>query len=189
MANEVNRKEVSEAKQTRAYAGYYGMWIGMCWIASFGFNMMGLSQPMAGNFGLLLGLCSPFIGVRLLRGFRDVIAPLPLRRAWRMAWMMYLGAALLCTAAQYIYFAYLDDGALVRAYSEILQQPEMQDLMQQMLPVQDLNVTMEEALATFSATQPSQLAIQFLFWNSLLATFFAFPTALFSFSRPKGSEK
>ena len=176
---------VSEAQQTRAYAAYYGLWVGIAWSASFGLTMLGLKEPLAGNVGLIIGLCSIFLAVWLLRGFRETIAPLTLRRAWSMAWMMFLCAALLCTAAQYIYFAYLDDGLLVRTYGELLQQPEMQDMMGKMLPGQDVTAMMDDALTTFAATPPSQLALQFLFWNVLIATFMAFPTALFSFSRPK----
>lgn len=179
------KTQVTESQQTRAYAAYYGLWVGLCWVASFALTMWGLKAPFAGNFGLLVGLCSIPLAVWLLRGFRETIAPLSLRRAWYMAWMMFIGAALLCTAAQYIYFAYLDDGLLVRSYSEMLQQPEMHDMIARMLPGKDVDSTINEALTMFSATPPAQLAIQFLFWNVLLATFVAFPTALFSFSRTK----
>lgn len=185
MANDDKKRDITESQQTRAYAAYYGLWVGVMWVASFALTMWGLRTPMAGSFGLLIGLCSVPLAVWLLRGFREVIAPLPLGRAWRMAWLMFLGAALLCTAAQYIYFAYLDNGLLMRTYSEMLQQPEMQDILAKMMPGQDMTASMEEALSVFAATPPSQLAIQFLFWNVIIATFCAFPTALFSFSRPK----
>lgn len=184
-----NTSNVTSAQQTRAYAGYYGLWVGACWIASFGLNIAGLQSPLLGNLGLLVGLASVFLGVKLLRGFREHVAPLPLRRAWYLSWMMYLAAALLCTAAQYIYFAYLDGGMVTRAYTDLLQQPEVQDLLRQMLPGQDAHALATEAINTFMATPPSQLAIQFLMWNILLATLVAFPTALFSFSRPKSPQQ
>ena len=180
------KDQVSEARQTRAYAAYYGLWVGLCWVGSFALAMIGvtgLTTPLTGNLSLLLGVCSVPLGVWLLRGFREQIAPLPLRRAWYMAWMMFLGAALLCTAAQYIYFAYIDGGRLVRAYSEMIAMPEMQEMLAQMMPGQDVQALFDEALTTFAATPPSHIALQFLFWNVLLATFFAFPTALFSFKR------
>mgnify|MGYP002855156217 CR=1 FL=1 len=174
---------VTDSQQTRAYAAYYGLWVGLCWAASFALTMYALSHPSVGSLGLILGLCSVPLGVWLMRGFRQTVAPLPLRRAWHMAWMMFLCAALLCSAAQHIYFAYIDGGLLVRSYSEMFQQPELHDMMQQMLPGQNIDTMMEEALTAFSTTPPSQLALQFLFWNVLLATFLAFPTALLSFSR------
>ncbi|MCR4995532.1 MAG: DUF4199 domain-containing protein [Bacteroidales bacterium] len=185
MNSDNNTTSVSEAKQTRAYAAYYGFWTGLCWVGSFALAMLGLKQPFLGNLGLLLGLSSVFVGVKLLRGFREQVAPLSLRRAWSMSWMMFVASALLCTAAQYIYFAFLDNGLLMRTYSEMLEMPEMQDLLSKMMPGQDPKAMMDEALAMFAATPPSQLAMQFLFWNVLLAIFFAFPTALFSFTRPK----
>jgi len=174
----------SAAQQTRAYAGYYGLWVGSCWIACFSLFMAGLTQPLLSNVGLLVGLASLPLAVWLLRGFRDHVAPLPLRRAWYLAWMTFGAAALLCTAAQYIYFAYIDGGHLMRAYTDMLQQPEVHDMLQQMLPGQDVDALTSQALDAFASTPPSELAIQFLFWNILLATVVAFPTALFSFSRP-----
>lgn len=188
MANENKKREITESQQTRAYAAYYGLWIGVAWVASFGLTMYGFRAPMASSFGLLIGLCSFPLAIWLLRGFREVVAPLPLRRAWHMSWMMFLGAAMLCTAAQYIYFAYIDGGQLVRSYGEMLEQPEMQEIMQRMLPGQDAQAMMQEALDTFAASPPSQLVFQFLFWNVVLATLMAFPTALFSFFRPKENE-
>ena len=189
MANDDTKRAITESQQTRAYAAYYGLWVGVLWVASFGLTMWGLRTPMAGTFGLFVGLCSLPLAIKLLRGFRDIIAPLPLRRAWHMSWLMFLGAALLCTAAQSIYFSYFDGGQLVLTYSEMLDQPEMQEMLQRMMPGQDGSAMMQEALTTFAATPPSQLTFQFLFWNVLLATFCAFPTALFSFSRPENIEK
>lgn len=172
------RQAATEAQQTRAYAGYYGLWIGLCWVLSFGLTMAGLKSPLLSNIGTLAGIMSLPLGAWLLRGFRDHVCALPLRRAWHLSWMMYLAGALICTAAQYIYFAYLDDGLLVRTYSELLQQPEVQDMLSRMLPGQDALGLMDEALSTFASTPPSQLAFQFLFWNVLLASVVALPVAL-----------
>lgn len=185
MSQEKNDKPITEGQQSRAYAAYYGLWVGLCWVASFLLSMYGLSHPMASTLGFFIGLCSLPFGTRLLHGFREQVAPLPLRRAWNMAWQMFLCAALLCAASQYVYFAYFDNGLLLRTYTDMLEMPEMQEMLTNMLPGQDGQAMMTEALNVFATTPPSQLAIQFLFWNALLATFFAFPVALFSFSRPQ----
>lgn len=176
--NSTPQREATPAQQTRAYAGYYGLWVGLLWVLSFGLTIYGLGSPLAGNLGLLAGFCSLPLGIRLLRGFRDNIGPLPLRRAWNMAYLMFLAAALICTAAQYVYFAYLDKGYVARIYTDLLQQPEVQDLLSRMLKGQDTQAVASEALAVFSSTPPSLLAMQFLFWNVLLATICAVPTAL-----------
>ncbi len=169
----------TEGQQTRAYAGYYGLWVGIIWIASFALAVYGLTHPWASNLGLLVGVASFPVATSLLRGFRNNIAgQLPLRRAWHMAWMMMLGAAMITTLGQYVYFAYLDDGALVRAYTDLIAQPQAHDMLQSMLPGQDVDAIVSEALATFSATSPAQLSAQFLMWNALLATITALPVAL-----------
>ena len=173
---------ITEAQQTRAYAGYYGLWIGLCWIASFALTVRGLQSPLVSDLGFLVGIASLPLGIRLLRGFGKDIAPLPFGRAWHLAWFMFGAAALLCTAAQYIYFAYLDGGLLVRTYIELLEKPEMQELMKMAMGPNGVTMA-EEALNTFAATPPAQIALQFLLWNVILATLFAFPTALISYSR------
>lgn len=176
-------KNVTDAQQSRAFAAWYGLWVGVLWVASFGLTVWGLTTPVVGNFALLVGLASLPLAVWMLRGFREVVAPLPLRRAWYMAWMMFLCAALLTTAAQFVYFAYFDEGRIAVAYSGIIAQPEMHDMLQRMMPGQDVDALANEAITAFNETPPSQLAIQFLFWNVLLATIFAIPTAFLSFKK------
>ena len=174
----------TEGQQTRAYAAYYGLWIGLIWTVSFTLAVYGLRHPFASSLAPLVGLASFPIAATLLKGFRDHIAgKLPLRRSWHMSWMMMLGAALITTFAQYIYFAYIDGGHFVMAYSEIIAQPETHDIIAQMLPDQDVDALANEALTTFAATPPSQIALQFLFWNTLLATVSALPIALTAKSR------
>ena len=173
----------TDAQQSRAYAAWYGFWVGCMWVLSFALAMWGLTSPMASNLAVVVGLMSLPLAVWLLRGFREMVAPLPLRRAWHMAWMLFLGAALLLTAAQFVYFTYLDGGRMAAAYTELVAQPEMHDLLQRILPGQDVDTLVNEAINAFMTTPPAQLALQFLFWNVLIATFFAFPVALFSFTR------
>lgn len=172
--------KITDSQQTRAYAGYYGLWIGLMWAAAFGLAMYGFVSPFAGNLGFIIGLCSIPVAIKLFRGFRDHVGPLPLRRAWYLSWMSFLAAAMICTAAQYIYFAYIDDGLLVRSYTEMLQQPELRDILSQMMPGQDVDKVANEALTAFSSAPPSQIAFQFLFWNVLLATVLALPCAFMS---------
>lgn len=177
--------DVTPGQQSRAFAAWYGVQVGLCWTASFGLFMWGLQQPFASNFSLLVGLASVPLAVWLLRGFRRDIAPLSLRRAWHMAWLLFLCAAMITTAAQYIYFAYLDGGLLARAYSELLTSPEYRPLLQQMLPGQDIDALATDMTAMLAQTTPSQLTMQLAFMNVLLATILAIPTALFSFKSEK----
>jgi hypothetical protein len=40
MANDT-KKEYTDSQQSRAYAAYYGLWVGLCWIGSFALTMYG----------------------------------------------------------------------------------------------------------------------------------------------------
>jgi len=175
---ENRQPEVTEGQQSRAYIAWYGLQVGLCWVASFALAMWGLTTPLAGNFALLVGIASVPLAVWLLRDFNRKISPLTLRRAWHMAWMMMICAAIITTAAQYIYFAYMDDGLLVRAYSEMCQQPEMQVMLQQMFGA-DADKMVDEALTIMGATSASQMSLQLMMWNVLLGTVLAIPVMLF----------
>lgn len=175
-------------QQLRSYAAWYGMWLGICWSASFLLTMAGLTNPMAGNIAFLVGIASLPFAVWMLRNFGRFVVPLSLPRAWLMAWLMFAAAALITTAVQYIYFAYFDEGRLLQAYTDILSQPEQHDLLQQMLPGQDIDAMMDEIIALYSSLSLSQLTMQFLIWNLLLATLMAFPAGLLSFTRHKNDE-
>lgn len=169
----------TEGQQTRAYAAYYGLWIGIMWIASFALTIHGLSSPLASNLGLLAGLASLPVAVWLIRGFRDNVAgELTFRRAWHLAWMSMLAAAMLTAFAQYIYFAYLDNGRLALAYSEAFARSETQDMLRQMLPGQDVDALFQDAMTALQTLPAAQTALQFLFWNCIIATVAALPVAI-----------
>ena len=180
---------VTPRQQSRAFAAWYGVQVGACWVASFGLSMWSLREPFAGNFALLVGLCSIPLAVILMRDFNKRIAPLTLRRAWHMSWMLFLCAALITAAAQYVYFAYLDGGQLARSYGEVLTNPDYQPMLEKLLPGQDLNAMANEFTLMISNTSPSQMTMQLLFWNVLIATVFAIPTTFFSFARQNNTSK
>ena len=43
-------------KQLRAFAAQYGAVVGLMWIVSFAFYIIGLTRPLVGNVGLIIGL-------------------------------------------------------------------------------------------------------------------------------------
>lgn len=177
-------QDATTRQQTRAYAAWYGVQVGLCWIASFGLIIYGLKAPLAGHIGLAFGIFSVPIAIKLMRQFRDQISELPLRRAWHMALMLYLCAALLLAFAQYIYFAYIDGGYMARSYGEILTSPEYRPMLEAMLPGQDFDQLANDIITTFSTISPARLAVQMLPLSLFMAIIFAVPTAFLSFSKP-----
>ena len=67
-------------KQLRAFAAQYGAVVGLMWIVSFAFYIIGLTRPLVGNVGLIIGLLSVVTAGFLIRNFPFVSAS---RGGWR----------------------------------------------------------------------------------------------------------
>ncbi len=159
--------------QARDYAARLGLLAGALWVASFYCSIYGLGDALLGNVGIWLGLISPFIVGMNLQTLRRRGIEVPYRRLWYMAWLTFLYATLLTTAAQFIYFRYLDGGHLVNAYSELLQQPEFQQLLGQMLPGEDPAKVTKEFMDAISAISPLDITLTFSIYNLFLSTVLA----------------
>ena len=64
----------SDSRQTRAYAAYYGLWVGLCWAASFALSMYALTHPSVGSLGLILGPCVYIVGKKVYRTMHPELA-------------------------------------------------------------------------------------------------------------------
>ena len=93
-------------RQLRAYAAQYGAIIGMMWIVSFAFYIIGLTRPLLGNIALLVGIMSVVAAGFLIRKFRNEVSPLRFAQSWWMGILTYMYAALLMAVAQFIYFQF-----------------------------------------------------------------------------------
>ncbi len=172
-------------KQTRAYAAQYGLIVGSMWSASFLMTVYGLSTPLLSDLGLIVGLMSVYVCIRLMRRFDMSVSRLTALTSWRLAWGAYGGAAMVCTLVQYVYFAFLDSGRVVMAYSELVAMPEGHAMLERLLPGQDVDALVGQALDAFAATPPSQIALQLLLLNLIMATVLALPTALIAMAGRK----
>lgn len=72
-------------KQLRAFAAQYGAVVGLMWIVSFAFYIIGLTRPLVGNVGLIIGLLSVVTAGFLIRKFRGEVFPLRFGQSWWMA--------------------------------------------------------------------------------------------------------
>ena len=118
--------------QLRAFARVDGTYVGILWIASFACYLGGLSSPMLGLVGGILAVASPFFAAKRLIKFRDDIrdGEISGRRSMLYYALMFFYASLLFALAQYLYFAFLDGGYLMREYTSMLSSPEMKQAMQ-----------------------------------------------------------
>ena len=81
-------------KQLRAFAAQYGAVVGLMWIVSFAFYIIGLTRPLVGNVGLIIGLLSVVTAGFLIRKFRGEVFPLRFGQSWWMATLIFMYASL-----------------------------------------------------------------------------------------------
>ena len=134
-------------KQLRAFAAQYGAVVGLMWIVSFAFYIIGLTRPLVGNVGLIIGLLS------------------------------VVTASLLMAVAQFVYFRYIDNGLLLQTYSTIMQQPEAVAMMQSMMPEEDAAEVSRQVIDLLKSISPIQLTFEFLVYNLMFGFLLAIPTA------------
>lgn len=164
-------------KQLRAFAAQYGAVVGLMWIVSFAFYIIGLTRPLVGNVGLIIGLLSVVTAGFLIRKFRGEVFPLRFGQSWWMAMLIFMYASLLMAVAQFVYFRYIDNGLLLQTYSTIMQQPEAVAMMQSMMPGEDAAEVSRQVIDLLKSISPIQLTFEFLVYNLMFGFLLAIPTA------------
>ncbi len=171
--------EQTNYAQLRAYAAQYGTIVGLMWIASFAFFIVGLVRPLIGNVSLFVGLASIFVAGYLVRKFNREVAAVRFRQAWWMSIQVFMYASLLMAAGQFVYFRFIDNGLLIDTYSEILQRPQAIHMIQDMMPDEDPDAFRERIVTLLQQITPIQFTFEFLIYNFLLGFFLSIPIAWF----------
>ena len=163
--------------QLRAFARVDGTYVGILWIASFACYLGGLSSPMLGLVGGILAVASPFFAAKRLIKFRDDIrdGEISGRRSMLYYALMFFYASLLFALAQYLYFAFLDGGYLMREYTSMLSSPEMKQAMQAYGMTAD---QLMEGLKEFANTSPIMIALNIMTMNITIGLIFSLPVSL-----------
>lgn len=163
--------------QLRAFARVDGTYVGILWIASFACYLGGLSSPMLGLVGGILAVASPFFAAKRLIKFRDDIrdGEISGRRSMFYYALMFFYASLLFALAQYLYFAFLDGGYLMREYTSMLSSPEMKQAMQVYGMTAD---QLMEGLKEFANASPIMTALNIMTMNITIGLIFSLPVSL-----------
>ena len=168
-----------EYTQLKAFARIDGAILGVVWIVSFLLCIAGFSNPGMSLPGSLLAVCSPFIaGTRLVK-FRNYALDgvISFRRAMAYYILMFFYASLLMALAQYIYFAYFDNGYVMSYYVNTLNMPETQ----QMIEAAGLSrKDMEETLTQMQQTSPIVMALNIMTFNITVGIVLSPIAALFT---------
>ena len=162
--------------QARAFAGQYGLVVGVLWIVSFGCAMYSFDYPLLGHAGNLCALLSLYAEVRLLKHFQREIAVLGGMRRWWMAWNISMYAALLTSFAQFLYFRFIDGGHLLASFRSVAEQPEYKAAMESLMPGMDIGAVLEE----LCGMPIGALMVNFIAFNFFAALVFSVVSAALS---------
>lgn len=105
----------------KSYSREYGTFLGFSWIVTFAIYVMGLRCSsillllLAMFMICLLPLVAFYFSWRLKRHMADLREAIPFRLALMFSLMMFFYACVLTGMAEYIYFAFMDNGAAVQS--------------------------------------------------------------------------
>ena len=166
----------AEYIQLKAFARIDGAYVGVAWIISFALYIYGLSSPLLGMCGVMIALFSPFVAALRLRRFRDIARDgiISFRRSMAYYIYIFFYASLLFALAQYIYFAYIDGGYLVRSYAALMESPETMAMMK------DYGLTekqMTDNIAMLGEVNPIYIVLNILTMNIAVGIVMSIPVA------------
>ena len=169
--------------QLKAYARQDGFFLSLLWIASFVFYVMGISNDMLGMAALMLAVMTPFFVAGRLRKFRDEgrDGVISFRRSYAYTVLVFFYGAVLLAVAQFVYFAYLDNGYLVSAFSKIMTSTEGKAMLQQY----GMTEVMNQSLSELASIRPIDFALNILTVNIMLGFILGIPIGLASFRAVK----
>ena len=165
----------AEYVQLKAFARIDGALLAVLWVVSFACYVAGMTNPLYGMVAMLLMVATPFFVALRLGKFRDVGRDgiISFARGWAYAVYVFFYAAVLLAIAQYIYFAYIDHGYLMQAFSTALSAPEAKQLMEQY----GLSQSMDENLELMGQLRPIDYALNVLTANIMAGVVLGLPIA------------
>ena len=159
----------------KAFARVDGALLAVLWVASFACYVAGIASPLYSILAVVLMVATPFFVCRRLGKFRDYGREgiISLRRGWAYSVFVFFYAAVLLALAQYLYFAYIDQGYLLRTFTGIVSSPEARQVLEQY----GLQQSMNENLTLMGQMRPIDYAINVLTVNILMGIVMGLPIA------------
>lgn len=159
-------KEKDESLSPLDAAGWMALPVGMMWSASFLCTMYGTGNPLLSVLGTALAIISVYMLYRQLTNYRRLYPHTTWGGIFRLSLLTCLLAGLLTDAAQYLYFAFLDDGRLLSdVLDPAMQSEEYREVWQQLMPGTD----MEEVQRMMQSMTVQDIMLQLVIYNILLA--------------------
>lgn len=167
----------AEYVQLKAFARIDGARLALLWVASFTCYIVGISNPLYGMVALVLMVITPFFVSRRLMKFRDegLGGIISFGRGWGYSLYTFFYASILLALAQYVYFAYIDQGYLMQSFSQALTSAEARQMIEQY----GMQQTIEESLEQFGQMRPIDYVLNILTVNIMIGAVLGLPIAAF----------
>ena len=162
--------------QLKAYARQDGFFLAILWIVSFACYIMGLSNQMLAMAALLMIVMTPFFVANRLRKFRDEGREgiISFARSYAYIIFVFFYGAVLLAVAQYLYFAYMDNGYLVSSFAKMISTDEGRTMLEQY----GMTKVVDDSLAEMAITRPIDYALNILTINITLGFILGIPIGL-----------
>jgi len=161
----------------KAFARVDGALLAVLWVISFACYVAGIANPVFSMAAMGLMIVTPFFVGQRLGKFRDVGRDgiISLRRGWAYAIFVFFYAAILLAIAQYVYFAYIDQGYLMFSFSRALSSPEAKQVIEQY----GMQQAMKESMEMMGQMRPIDYALNVLTVNIVMGIILGLPIAAF----------
>ena len=170
-----------EYVQLKAYARQDGFFLALLWIASFACYILGITNGLLGMVAMMLAVMTPFFVAGRLRRFRDEgrEGVISFRRSYAYTVFVFFYGAVLLAVAQFLYFAYMDNGYLLSTFSKIVSSAEGKEMLQQY----GMTQVAEDSLSEMASLRPIDYALNILTVNIMIGCVLGVPIGLVMYRR------
>ncbi len=165
-----------EYLQLKAFARQDGALLALLWVFTFLLYIIGINNQMLGLAAFMLMIYTPiFVGGRLGK-FRDYGREglISFRRGYAYTVFVFFYGGVLFAIAQYLYFAFIDNGYLLSQFSKMVTSDEARQMLQQY----GMTEMMDESLKEMSGIRPIDYALNMLTINISLGFILGVPISL-----------
>ena len=184
MDNQDLQKKILNQRLYSSYATEYGTFVGMAWVLVFALYVCGMRSmnPLTLFVAMMLFISLPAVPMYFANRLKQQMGSdtvIGYGRAYWFAAMMFMYACLLSGGCEYVYFRYMDHGALVQAFRDLLTDPNATQTYIQM-GMGDTLKMMEETVDALALLSPLELTLTIFNQNIFISLVLAFFVALFA---------
>ena len=162
--------------QLKAFARQDGALLALLWVGAFLLYIIGIQNQLLGLAGIMMMVYTPFFVGERLGKFRDYGREglISFRRGYAYTVFVFFYGGVLFAIAQYLYFAFMDNGYLLSQFSKMVSSEEVQQMLQQY----GMTEMMNESLKEMADIRPIDYALNMLTINISLGFVLGIPISL-----------